>query len=670
MINIENLKPFPKFCCSIGMIPTSYKVSLTYEEQLLWVCDFLENTVIPTVNNNGQAVEELQNLFVTLTNYVDNYFDNLDVQEEINNKLDEMVEDGTLQEIIGNYLNSKAIFGFDNVDSMKNATNLINGSYAETLGYYNKNDGGGAIYKISDTQPTNYYETLNNGLYAEIIITENMNILQFGAKGDGTTDNTNAIQNALNTKAIITIPKSNNVYNITSSLTIYNDIIFENYVKMINPDGSFDDCCLNVINYRNNNFINIINPLIDGGRDITQSYSQSLNEEYSHGINIKGSKNINIIGGNIKNCQGDNICISASEENRYSENININNVLMDYPYRNNVSIISGVNIKLNNCISYNRNGYRNLLIEPNNDNSLKNENIVIDGGYYYGNNSVAVLDIFPTKNVKDVVFKNITIENGTQNTCPIRISASANETVDNLTLKNINIINSNNNMQLIINTSNNLDIDNIKINSRFNSLNIVSKNINFINSIIKNELLGTINLKSDYLKMINNIIDGKHSLSTIYVINLDILKNIIISNNIFKSFVNMINLIGGTSENQKTTDSVTINDNVFNGTASTGSVSRCIHVETNLTIDNLIANNINYDVNNEFYNQGIVKYASGNNVSKTKIIYGTSAPNDGQAYNRGDICYNTQPSGGSYIGWVCTIAGTPGNWQPFGAISN
>ena len=86
MINVENLKPFPKFCYTIGMIPTSYKESLTYEEQLWWFCDFLQNTVIPTVNNNGQAVQELQNLFIQLQNYVDNYFTNLDIQQEINQK--------------------------------------------------------------------------------------------------------------------------------------------------------------------------------------------------------------------------------------------------------------------------------------------------------------------------------------------------------------------------------------------------------------------------------------------------------------------------------------------------------------------------------------------------------------------------------------------------------
>ena len=104
-IPTDSLRPFNKFCISIGMLPSSYKTSLTYEEQLLWLCNYLEETVIPAVNNNGEAVTELQNLYVELHDYIDNYFTNLDVQEEINNKLDEMATDGTLTNLISNYIN-------------------------------------------------------------------------------------------------------------------------------------------------------------------------------------------------------------------------------------------------------------------------------------------------------------------------------------------------------------------------------------------------------------------------------------------------------------------------------------------------------------------------------------------------------------------------------------
>lgn len=96
--------PFKHFCMSIGAIPTSYKDSLDYYETLLWLIKYLEETIIPTVNNNGEAVSELQRLYIELKNFVDNYFTNLDVQEEINNKLDDMVEDGTLETIIAKYI--------------------------------------------------------------------------------------------------------------------------------------------------------------------------------------------------------------------------------------------------------------------------------------------------------------------------------------------------------------------------------------------------------------------------------------------------------------------------------------------------------------------------------------------------------------------------------------
>lgn len=124
MNEIEKLN-FPNFCYSIGMIPTSYKLSLSYEEQLMWLCDFLENTVIPTVNNNGNAVTELQNLYVQLKNYVDNYLDNLPIQEEVNNKLDEMVADGTLSSILNQELLGQINTNIKNLQDLSTFENTI-----------------------------------------------------------------------------------------------------------------------------------------------------------------------------------------------------------------------------------------------------------------------------------------------------------------------------------------------------------------------------------------------------------------------------------------------------------------------------------------------------------------------------------------------------------------
>ena len=114
MENIERLEPraFTKFCMSIGMVPSSYTSALTYEEQLLWFCSYLEHEVIPAVNNNAEAVTELQGLYTQLKDYVDHYFDNLDVQDEINNKLDEMVEDGTFDRLLDDFINGEISFNW------------------------------------------------------------------------------------------------------------------------------------------------------------------------------------------------------------------------------------------------------------------------------------------------------------------------------------------------------------------------------------------------------------------------------------------------------------------------------------------------------------------------------------------------------------------------------
>jgi beta-lactamase superfamily II metal-dependent hydrolase len=69
------------------------------------------------------TVTEYINKFTELKDFVDTYFDNLDVQEEINNKLDAMAESGELADIITEYLNSyiEVIFpnyGTDGYDTL------------------------------------------------------------------------------------------------------------------------------------------------------------------------------------------------------------------------------------------------------------------------------------------------------------------------------------------------------------------------------------------------------------------------------------------------------------------------------------------------------------------------------------------------------------------------
>lgn len=90
MSNYVDLKPFEFWCQKV--LPLVYDDSLSYYELLCKVIDYLNNTITD--------VTYLHDEFVKLKDFVDNYFKNLDVQQEINKKLDEMAKDGTLTAIL------------------------------------------------------------------------------------------------------------------------------------------------------------------------------------------------------------------------------------------------------------------------------------------------------------------------------------------------------------------------------------------------------------------------------------------------------------------------------------------------------------------------------------------------------------------------------------------
>lgn len=119
--NFNKLTPFKFFCLTnFPFIEEDFDSLNTYE-LLCKVVEYL-NKVIDTTNTMGTQTEELTNAFNELKSYVDNYFTSLDVQTEINNKLNEMASDGTLAEIINqdifNELNTK-------VDNLYNNRSIL-----------------------------------------------------------------------------------------------------------------------------------------------------------------------------------------------------------------------------------------------------------------------------------------------------------------------------------------------------------------------------------------------------------------------------------------------------------------------------------------------------------------------------------------------------------------
>ena len=181
------------------VLPAVYDESLSYYELLCKVIAKLNET-IDLSNGTAEGLKELQD-------YVANYFEDLDVQEEINNKLDEMAESGELTDIIAQYLQLAGVLAYDTKTAMKSAENLVNGSIAKTLGNTTYKDGQGSFYKIRQIQNTDVVDDNNiialsdPDLVAEKIVDYNANDptnpCYYGADPTGTYDSSVAIQKCL-----------------------------------------------------------------------------------------------------------------------------------------------------------------------------------------------------------------------------------------------------------------------------------------------------------------------------------------------------------------------------------------------------------------------------------------------------------------------------------------
>ena len=145
--------------------------------------------------------------FNTLYDYVHDYFDNLDVQEEINHKLDQMVEDGVIQDILLNYATVSKVYETTRA-MLADADSLVVGEKVRTLGYYTLNDGGGAEFVIVSTASSNYQIILGANKYASLISTD-INVDQLGANGGN---------NALS-QYFATLEEAQNVYPNATDLT-------------------------------------------------------------------------------------------------------------------------------------------------------------------------------------------------------------------------------------------------------------------------------------------------------------------------------------------------------------------------------------------------------------------------------------------------------------------
>ena len=163
--NYKTLQPFRYWCQKV--LPLVYDDSLSYYELLCKVVDYLNKTMEDVETLHGD-VTNLHSAYEELQSYVNDYFSTLDVQKEINNKLDAMANDGTLEKLLKNVINPSPIM-VDSVDKMSDHSTIYVLSTNGHVYYYNGTsfvDSG-----LSYTNNENYISRSLNILTSDIAST-------------------------------------------------------------------------------------------------------------------------------------------------------------------------------------------------------------------------------------------------------------------------------------------------------------------------------------------------------------------------------------------------------------------------------------------------------------------------------------------------------------------
>lgn len=247
------LKPYNKlnnfwaWCQKV--LPLVYDDSLSYYELLCKMLKYM-NDMIQNQNNMYQDISDLHDAFEQLEEYVNNYFDNLDIQQEINNKIDELVASGELAKAL------EIVFPFATPE-------------------------------------------------------------MYGAKGDGITDDYDAIMNAINASNIVLF--YNKTYATSKSIVINKSISLignDSLISLINWDSEISNNAGVVI------LISGDNSTIDG---VNCSYPPSEND---YEIVFPRYGCIGIIGTNVvaRNLHTELGYLINSESNSNKSNVTYENI--------------------------------------------------------------------------------------------------------------------------------------------------------------------------------------------------------------------------------------------------------------------------------------------------------------------------------------------------------
>jgi parallel beta-helix repeat protein len=529
------------------------------------------------------------------------------------------------------------------------------------------------------------------------------------ADGDG-TDETTAIQQAITDSVGKTLiwTKQQGTHYETLPLTIPSNthIIFEPGTLVKAKTGyGLNDQLLNITSASN--------VIIEGNYATLQMLKAEYTEgEQRHGIFIIGSENVKIEDLIVKDTGGDAFLIGADEWTNFvvSKNIKLIGCTGDNSRRNGISVVGAEDVLIDNCTVINTIGTEpqaGIDIEPNNatysnknvevknctlkDNVLgilvynNSYDVVVCDNKLYNSGAISVkrlldTDPYPTAKVERNIVedsdvsgisldscKGITVEGNTVNNSTgvgIIVTTLFSQSEKNKVLNNK--VTATGGIGILIDASPYCDVKDNVIEataaeaiktSGSNYAKIVDNQLFDCSTALKDAITIT---TSDYSEIRENKI-RRVSKNTRYGISIDINSDdvLIEDNDLYDCAI--------TKDISTASTSTIISTNTFlDGKKSVYTVTDFLPTATRHWCGRLVILKKAGEIARTYTavekpdgTFGFERIESKNRLS--------AAPTTG-TWAVGDMVYNSTPTAGSYLGWVCITAGTPGTWKGFGLI--
>lgn len=351
--NWENNTKIPYFRrCVIQNFPFIEKDfdAVTDYQLLSKVVEYL-NKVIEQQNITNDNTNELYRVYKELKNYVLHYFDNLDVQNEINNKIDSMVESGQFEVLFAKYVDAYEVRTNEKIDELNTKVDAIVDIAPTIVSSTSSMTDTDKIYVLTTDNKWYYYngtQFVAGGTYNSDVTEEEIKwyLDLISTNGNNLFNPLAAIVGALSSSDG-SVNTSNTAYWVTDFIEI-NPVtvpLVSNYYRMFavayngNPVNIYKYCIYDsnkeLISYTspNNSYVRRYEPDTPDFEDyayIRIQFAQSvLPFENRNGLLlVKDRDTVEFANSSkYKSITSDNIKNSSIENTRLAENLYMNNVI-------------------------------------------------------------------------------------------------------------------------------------------------------------------------------------------------------------------------------------------------------------------------------------------------------------------------------------------------------